>query len=78
MHTDVRVLSRLQLPGKHQSMVVYSSTLKDALCTQKLKFSTFTSFSGDLDKQRTRATPKIIFHERHLYNGKVHTTEMFE
>ena len=36
------------------------------------------AFFGNKDQQRTTATPKNIFHERHLYSGKVHTTDMFE
>ena len=35
-----------------------------------MKFSAFTSFFGYKDQQRTTATPKNIFHERHLYNGR--------
>ena len=41
-------------------------------CVHKncLGFSAFTSFYGYKDQQRTTATPKNIFHERLLYNGK--------
>ena len=58
--------------SKHQSMVFYSSTLRRVPCVSKnwssVPLPTF--LSTKINKDRTKTTPKNIFRERHLYNGR--------
>ena len=60
----------MQVPDKHQSMVFYSSTLEDPCVHKNWSSVPLPAFFGYKDQQRTTATPKNIFHERHLYNGR--------